>query len=178
MNKNIIQYIFPIILLLSLVLHASFLNGQDNLKLKEGMEAPDFTLQDYKGNSYKLSSFKEKSLIVIYFYPKAGTSGCTKQACDIRDDLKKFKDKKIVVIGISTDSKSDLKEFIRENNLQFPLLSDDKMIVASKYGVLRDNGKAKRITFIMDKKGIIAKILEVKDVSTHSKDVYKIASQL
>lgn len=92
--------------------------------------------------------------------------------------MKKFKDKKIVVVGISTDSKSDLKKFIRENNLPFPLLSDDKMIVTSKYGVLRDDGKAKRITFIVDKKGNIAKILEVKDVSTHSKDVYTIASKL
>jgi peroxiredoxin Q/BCP len=172
------KYIFPIILLLLVVLHSSFLNGQNNLKLKEGMEAPDFTLQDYKGNSYKLSSFKEKSPVVIYFYPKAGTSGCTKQACDIRDDFKKFKDKKIVVLGVSTDSKSDLKKFVRENNLRFPLLSDDKMIVTSKYGVLRDDGKAKRITFIVDKIGNIAKILEVKDVSTHSGDVYKIASQL
>lgn len=69
MKKDRIKYLFPIILFLSVVLHSSFSNGQDNLKLKEGMEAPDFTLQDYNGNSYKLSSFKEKSPVVIYFYP-------------------------------------------------------------------------------------------------------------
>lgn len=152
--------------------------AQTSTKLIEGMKAPDFTLQNYQGKSFKLSSFKEKSPVVIYFYPKAGTPGCTKQACGIRDDLNKFKDKNIIVLGISIDSKQNIKRFVHENNLNFPLLSDNKKIVAEKYGVLRDDGKAKRITFIINKEGKIEKIMEVTDVSTHSHDVFEIASKL
>ena len=152
--------------------------AQTATKLREGMKAPDFNLQNHQGKFFKLSSFKDKSPVVIYFYPKAGTPGCTKQACGIRDDLNKFKDKKIVVLGISIDSKKDIKRFVRENKLNFPLLSDNNKNVSTKYGVLRDDGKAKRVTFIIDRNGMIAKIIEVSDVSTHSKDVFEIASQL
>jgi len=153
-------------------------NAQTSMRLSEGMKAPNFSLQNYQGKIFKLSSFKGKSPVVIYFYPKAGTPGCTKQACGIRDDLKKFKDKNIVVLGISTDSKIEIKKFIRENKINFPLLSDHDKIVTAKYGVLRDDGKAKRFTFIIDRKGRIAKIIEVTDISKHSHDVFEIASQL
>lgn len=152
--------------------------AQTATKLHEGMKAPNFNLQNHQGKFFKLSSFKDKSPVVIYFYPKAGTPGCTKQACGIRDDLNKFKDKNIVVLGISIDSKKDIKRFVRENKLNFPLLSDNNKNVSTKYGVLRDDGKAKRVTFIIDRNGMIAKIMEVSDVSTHSKDVFEIASQL
>jgi len=152
--------------------------AQTSTKLSEGMKAPDFTLQNYQGKSFRLSSYKGKSPVVIYFYPKAGTSGCTKQACGIRDDLNKFKDKNIVVLGISIDPKQDIKKFVHENNLNFPLLSDNKKLVSEKYGVLREDGKAKRVTFIIDRKGKIEKIIEVTDVSIHSRDVFEIASKL
>jgi len=152
--------------------------AQTTMKLREGMKAPNFILQNHQSKFFKLSSFKGKSPVIIYFYPKAGTPGCTKQACGIRDDLNKFKDKNIVVLGISIDSKKDIKRFVRENNINFPLLSDNNKIVTAKYGVLRDDGKAKRVTFIVDKKGIIAKIIEVYDVSAHSPNVFEIASQL
>ena len=152
--------------------------AQTSTRLSEGMKAPDFSLQNYQGKSFKLSSFKGKSPVVIYFYPKAGTPGCTKQACGIRDDLNKFKNKNIVVLGISIDSKHEIKTFVRENNLNFPLLSDNKKIVTEKYGVLRDDGKAMRVTFIINREGKIAKIMEVTDVSTHSRDVFEIASKL
>ena len=152
--------------------------AQPSTKLSEGMKAPDFSLQNYQGKSFKLSSFKGKSPVVIYFYPKAGTPGCTKQACGIRDDLNKFKNKNIVVLGISIDSKHEIKTFVRENDFNFPLLSDNKKIVTEKYGVLRDDGKAMRVTFIINREGKIAKIMEVTDVSTHSRDVFEIASKL
>jgi peroxiredoxin Q/BCP len=152
--------------------------AQDVTKLREGMKAPNFNLQNYQGKFFKLSSFKDKSPVVIYFYTKAGTPGCTKQACGIRDDLNKFNDKNIVVLGISIDSKTDIKRFVRQNKLNFPILSDENKIVSTKYGVLRDDGKAKRVTFIVDRKGIIVRIIEVSDVSTHSQDVFEIASKL
>ena len=158
------------------IIGASF--AQTTMKLREGMKAPNFSLQNYQGKIFKLSSFKGKSPVVIYFYPKAGTPGCTKQACGIRDDLRKFKDKNIVVLGISTDPKIELKKFIRENKINFPLLSDHDKSITAKYGVLRDDGKAKRFTFIIDRKGRIAKIMEVTDISKHSLDIFEIASQL
>ncbi len=163
---------------ISLCFISAILFAQNDIKLKEGMKAPNFVLQNYQGKSLKLSSYIGKSPIVIYFYPKAGTPGCTKQACGVRDDMNKFKGKNIVVLGISVDSKSEIKKFVREHKLNFPLLSDNKKIVTGNYGALREDGKAKRVTFIIDRKGIIAKIIEVTDVSTHSKDVFEIASKL
>jgi peroxiredoxin Q/BCP len=167
------------IVILSMVL--SF-NSQSlpqlDLKLKEGMKAPNFILQNYNGKHFKLSSFKGKSVVVIYFYPKAGTPGCTKQACGIRDDHKNFVDNNIAVMGISVDSKKEIKKFVDEHNLNFPLLSDVNKTVSKKYGVLRDDGKSQRFTFIIDKNGMIAKIIEVKDVSSHAKEVFDIASKI
>ncbi len=147
-------------------------------ELKEGMKAPNFTLEDAFGNSYTLSNYAEKSPVVIYFYPKAGTAGCTKEACGIRDGLQSYKANGIKVFGISVDSVAAIDKFISDNHLDFPLLSDANKKVTSEYGVLGDNGKAKRFTFIIDKKGNIAKIIEVKNISTHADEVLEIASQL
>lgn len=169
--KNILIALFTI-----LFIYVSY--SQNSPKLHEGMMAPNFTLQNHQGKIYKLSSFKGKSPVIIYFYPKAGTPGCTKQACGIRDDWNRFKEKNIIVLGISTDSKNDIKKFARDNKLNFPLLSDQNRIVTAKYGVLRDDGKAKRVTFIIDKRGMIVRILEVTDISKHSQEVFEIASQL
>jgi thioredoxin-dependent peroxiredoxin len=172
------QNILKVNFLILMVFLFADLNAQVNLKIKEGIKAPNFTLQDSNGKSFKLSSFIGKSPVVVYFYPKAGTPGCTKQACGIRDDFGMFKGKNIIVLGISVDSKSDIKKFARKYDLNFPLLSDTNKVVVAKYGVLRDDGKAKRVTFIIDKKGMISKIIEVSNVSTHSKEVFEIASKL
>jgi len=158
-------------------------NRESSLKeeptvLKEGSEAPDFTLQDAFGKEHSLAEFKGKSPVVIYFYPRANTSGCTKQACGIRDDWSKFQKNNIMVFGISTDSKEEIKKFIDNNGLNFPLLSDETKEVSKKYGVLKDDGRDKRITFIVDKNGNIAKVMEVKDIESHSKDVFNTASKL
>lgn len=146
--------------------------------LKEGMTAPDFTLQDSNGDSYTLSSFRGKSPVVIYFYPKANTSGCTKQACGIRDNWSKFREKNIQVFGISVDDKEDISKFIENYNLNFPLLSDKDKSVSKSYGVLNKLGVSSRVTFIIDKNGAIASIIRDVDVSTHADDVFKIAEKL
>ncbi len=150
--------------------NAEYLNISDT--------APDFTLQDSEGNSFTLSSYRGISPVVIYFYPKAGTPGCTKQACGIRDNWSKFSENGVVVLGISVDSKEDIKEFIQENNLNFPLLSDEKKEVANAYGVLNNLGLANRITFIIDKKGKIADIIREVDVQKHAEQVFDIAMKL
>ena len=152
--------------------------AQTGMKLKTGDKAPDFTLQDAFGKSYKLSSYKGKSPVIVYFYPKAGTSGCTKEACGIRDDWSKFEQNNIPVLGISTDDKPAIKKFIDDYKLNFPLLSDANRKVSKEYGVVGMLGYDKRITFIVDKNSKIADIMEVKDIANHSKMVLERAMAL
>ena len=146
--------------------------------LKENDLAPNFTVEDANGMSYTLSDYRGKSPVVIYFYPKASTPGCTKQACGIRDEYEKFAENNIVVLGVSIDSKESLKEFMKEYSLNFPLLSDHDKKVAESYDVLNNVGLASRITFIIDKDGKIAKIIRDVDVDTHADEVFQIATRL
>lgn len=162
--------------ILSFALLQSCGGNAENLSV--GNPAPDFTLQDSDGNSYSLSRYKEKNPVIIYFYPKAGTPGCTKQACGIRDSFSKFIENEIVVLGISVDSKESIKDFINDNRLNFPLLSDENKEVSKAYGVLNNIGLDSRITFIVNKQGIIANILRDVDVETHADDVFDIAVKL
>jgi len=152
--------------------------AQTGLKLKAGDKAPDFTLRDAFGKSYNLSSYKGKAPVVVYFYPKANTPGCTKEACGIRDDWSKFTQNNIPVLGISTDDKSAIKKFIDDYKLNFPLLSDADKKVSKEYGVVGMLGFDKRVTFIVDKNSKIADVMEVKDIANHSKTVLEKAIAL
>jgi peroxiredoxin Q/BCP len=176
--KNQLIFLFSF----SFLLFVSFASAQsDSAKtheLKVGMAAPNFTLHDAFGHSYKLSSYKGKMPVVVYFYPKAGTSGCTKEACGIRDDWSSFKKDKVQVLGISVDQKDDIKKFVSDYKLNFPLLSDADKKVSKDYGVFNDKGYDNRITFIVDKKGKIAEIINVKDIDGHAAKVLEIASKL
>lgn len=150
--------------------------GKENLTI--GNKAPDFTLQDSNGNYYKLSDYIDKSPVIVYFYPKANTPGCTKEACGIRDNYSKFEKAGIQVFGISTDSKSAIKDFISDHNLNFVLLSDENKEVSKNYGVLNNSGKANRVTFIIDKNGNLFQILNDVNVDTHAEQVYEVAKKL
>ena len=152
--------------------------GGNTENLSVGSEAPNFTLQDSDDNSYTLSDFESKSPVVIYFYPKANTSGCTKQACGVRDDYAKFEESGIKIFGISVDSKESIKEFINDYQLNFPLLSDSDKKVAEAYGVLNNIGVASRVTFIVDKQGNLANIIRDVDVEQHSAQVFELAKKL
>ncbi len=173
--KIILKLFISLIILALLVFQAC---GGNANNLSVGNAAPDFSLQDAYGNNFALSDYRGISPVIIYFYPKANTPGCTKQACGIRDLFSKFKENKIVVVGISVDSKGSIKEFIADHNLNFPLLSDENKEVSKTYGVLNNIGLDSRITFIIDKNGNIASILRDVDVETHADDVYKIAFNL
>lgn len=168
------QFLF-IIIITAFIMQSCGGNAEN---LSVGDIAPDFTLKSASDEIYNLSDYKDKNLVVIYFYPKAGTPGCTKQACGIRDSWEQFKESDIVVLGISVDSKDALKSFIKDNNLNFPLLSDEKKEVSEAYGVLNNIGLDSRITFIVDKSGSIARIIRDVDVDTHADDVFKIAMSL
>ena len=145
--------------------------------LKEGSKAPDFKLEADDGKTYSLKDFKGKKL-VLYFYPKDDTSGCTKEACDFRDNIKRFKKKDTVVVGVSKDSiKSHLK-FRDKFDLNFPLLSDESTKMLEKYGVWKEKSMygrkymgVERTTFVIDEKGNIEKIYNKVKVPGHVEDV-------
>ena len=151
--------------------------GGNAENLIENDFAPDFTLSDAFGNYYTLSELRGNP-VVIYFYPKANTPGCTKQACGIRDSRDKFSDNNISVLGISVDSKASIDEFISEHNLNFPLLSDENKDVSRAYGVLNNLGMSSRITFIISRDGTIAKIMRDFDIDQHADEVFEFASKI
>ncbi len=129
--------------------------------LEVGIKAPDFTLSDQNGDTRKLSDYLGKK-VVLYFYPKAMTSGCTKQACGFGELSPSFTEKGAVVIGVSRDSSASLKKFEEKYNLPFTLLSDPDKSVHMLYDVWKEKknyGKVSmgvvRTTYLIDEKGII-----------------------
>lgn len=145
--------------------------------LKIGDMAPDFTLPSGEGKEVSLKDFRGKKL-VIYFYPKDDTPGCTKEACSFRDNLSRVKKKGAAIIGISSDSINSHKIFIDKYALTFPLLSDETKEVLKSYGVWKKKsfmGKQymgiERTTFIIDEKGKIIKIFHKVKVDGHVDEV-------
>jgi thioredoxin-dependent peroxiredoxin len=125
-------------------------------KLATGDKAPLFTLPDQSGEQVSLSDFIGKSSVVVYFYPKDETYGCTKEAACFRDNYEDFKDAGAEVIGISADDEASHRGFAANHNLPFILLSDKDKKVARLYGVNRTLGILPgRVTFIIDKQGVI-----------------------
>ena len=173
-------FLFPVLFLLAFCLSVNAKDKKTTKKaeLKVGMTAPNFTLQDVYGHSYTLSKYKGKVPVIVYFYPKAGTPGCTKEACGIRDDWGKFKKSKIQVFGISVDTKPEIRKFIKDYHLNFPLLSDANHKVSNEYGVFSNHGYDNRITFIVNKEGKIADIIHVMNIDKHAAEVYKLAKKL
>lgn len=150
--------------------------------LEVGKKAPDFSLPDGEGNKVKLSDFIGKK-VVLYFYPKDMTSGCTLEACDFRDAFTKFKKIKAVVLGVSIDSVASHKKFAEKYDLPFTLLSDEKKEAVEKFGVWKEKsmyGKkymgVERTTFIIDENGKIQNIFPKVKVAGHVKEVIEALS--
>ncbi|MGA1849109.1 MAG: peroxiredoxin [Thermoplasmatota archaeon] len=128
----------------------------DNLKLEEGKKAPDFTLKDHKGNDFRLYEHLREKPVVLYFYPKDGTTGCTAQACAFRDHYQDFMDEGAEVVGVSSDSEKRHTWFIDRHSLPFTLLSDADGGVRKLYGVPRTMGLLPgRVTYVIDMEGVI-----------------------
>ncbi|MFN0117990.1 MAG: peroxiredoxin [Elusimicrobiota bacterium] len=124
--------------------------------LKVGELAPDFSLPSQNGNVIRLSQFRERTCVVLYFYPKDNTYGCIAESCDFRDSYEIFKESKVEVIGISSDSPSSHRNFAEKYKLPFILLSDEKNEVRKLYRVPPTMGVIPgRVTFVIDKQGII-----------------------
>jgi len=138
-----------------------------------GAPAPAFKLQDQNNQWHELGDYKGR-WVVLFFYPKADTPGCTTEACEFRDNIFAFEDAGASVVGISLDDVKSQKDFAEKYHLPFPLLSDSRQAVAEAYGVLGSFGSivvAKRHTFLIAPDGTVAKHYEKVNPSTHSKQV-------
>jgi len=145
--------------------------------LKAGDAAPDFEILDDQGRSFKLSDLKGKN-VVLYFYPKADTPGCTKEACEFRDTAKQFARRNTAVVGVSPDQPTAQAKFKSKYDLTFPLLADAEHTVAEKYGVWQEkNNYGKkymgvvRTTFIIGPDGKIAHVFEKVKPEGHAEQV-------
>ena len=151
--------------------------GPSTRQLQIGQKAPAFALPNQDGKIMKLSDFKGKK-VVLYFYPKDDTPGCTKESCAFRDGLDEIHASGAVVLGISGDSVDSHKKFVKKFNLNFPLLSDEKKTVLQAYGVWKEKSLygrkfmgIERTTFIIDEQGKLDDIFQKVKVDGHLEEV-------
>ena len=149
------------------------------MKLKQGDRAPEFILSDQNGKKLKLSDFKGQ-WVLVYFYPRDNTPGCSKEACAFRDSFKEYEKIEAKVIGISTDSVESHGKFVKKYQLPFPLLADEDKKAVAQYGVWgmkkfigKEYMGTIRTSFLIDPKGNIAKIYEKVKPADHAKEVLK-----
>lgn len=139
------------------------------MPLSVGTTAPDFTAKDTHGNTVSLSDYKGKT-VILYFYPKDDTPGCTKEACSFRDAYADYQGKDIVVFGVSKDDEASHQAFTEKFNLPFPLLADVDGSIIKAYDV-DGGGYAKRVTYVIDGNGNIAKVYDSVKTDTHATDI-------
>lgn len=147
--------------------------------LAEGTKAPLFTLADQDGSNVSLSDFRGQK-VVLYFYPKDNTPGCTKEACSIRDNMPDFSRLNVKILGVSRDSGESHRKFIEKQNLNFTLLSDPEHKVMEEYGAWGEKtlyGKKSmgviRSTFVINEDGVIEKVYKKVNTATHGEDLKK-----
>lgn len=143
-----------------------------------GKAAPSFSLKNQNGEKVSLKDFKGEKIVVLYFYPKAMTPGCTVQACGLRDSKKKLTSNDIVVLGVSPDAPARLVKFIERDKLNFDLLSDEDHAIADKYGAWgpkkfmgKEYDGILRSTFIIGKDGKLKHVMGKVNTKTHHDDV-------
>lgn len=149
------------------------------MKLNVGSKAPDFKINDQDGKSVSLKDFKGKK-VVLYFYPKDMTPGCTAEACNLRDNYKMLQKKSYEILGVSTDSEKSHKKFIEKEKLPFRLLADTDKVIHNLYGTWVEKSMygrkymgTARITFIINESGVIEDIIEKVDTKDHTTQILK-----
>lgn len=147
--------------------------------LKKGDKAPNFSGLDQEGKKHTLADYEGKKL-VVFFYPKASTPGCTAEACDLRDNFERFKTNNYALLGVSADSAKAQAKFIEKYDLPFPLLADEDKSVIQAFGVWgpkkfmgKEYDGIHRTTFIIDEKGIIEEIIEKVKTKEHAAQILK-----
>jgi len=145
--------------------------------LKAGDKAPNFEALDQSGNIVKLSDYEGKKL-VLFFYPKASTPGCTMEACNLRDNYQTFLAQGYAILGVSADSAKRQQNFIDKNKLPFPLLADEDKKVISAFGVWgpkkfmgRDYDGIHRVTFVIDERGILDEVITKVKTKQHTEQI-------
>lgn len=139
------------------------------MALTVGTPAPAFTAKDTNGNTVSLSNFSGKT-VILYFYPKDDTPGCTKQACSFRDNYSAYQGKDIVVLGVSADDEVSHQQFTQKFSLPFPLLADTDRAIIQAYDV-DGGGYAKRVTYVINPQGVIANVYNSINTETHATDI-------
>ncbi len=139
------------------------------MPLSVGDTAPDFTVKDTNGNTVRLSDYAGKP-VVLYFYPKDDTPGCTKEACSFRDNYQQYLSKGITVFGVSMDSETSHQAFTEKFNLPFPLLADQDGALTQAYDV-DGGGYSKRVTYVIGGDGKITHVYTTVKTDTHATDI-------
>lgn len=147
--------------------------------LKIGEKAPDFKGIDQNGKEINLTDFKGKK-VVLFFYPKASTPGCTAEACDLQNNIQRFVNANYQVIGVSSDSQKRQLNFATKNNLEYPLIADEDKVIINAYGVWgpkkfmgREYDGIHRTTFIIDENGLIEDIISKVKTKEHTNQILK-----
>lgn len=143
------------------------------IKVKAGDLVPEIEGETFDGQKIKLSDFQGKSNVVLYFYPKDNTPGCTIEALDFTALLPEFEKLNTQIVAVSVDSLKSHQKFCAQHNLKIPLISDAKKTVSRKLGVLKPTGLAARTTFVIDKQGKIVKIYENVSATGHAQEILK-----
>lgn len=145
--------------------------------LKKGDKVPNFTSKDQDGNSVSLNDYKGKKL-VVFFYPKANTPGCTAEACDLRDHYKELQNQGYALLGVSADSEKSQKSFSEKFNFPFPLLADESKTVIDTFGVWgpkkfmgKEYDGIHRMTFIVDENGVVERVIDKVKTKEHAAQI-------
>jgi thioredoxin-dependent peroxiredoxin len=139
------------------------------MALTTGTSAPAFTAKDTQGNTVSLKDFAGKT-VILYFYPKDDTPGCTKEACSFRDNYTAYQGKNIVVLGVSADDEASHQQFTQKFSLPFPLLADTDHSIIHAYDV-DGGGYAKRVTYVISPQGSISHVYSSINTETHATDI-------
>lgn len=148
--------------------------------LKQGDKVPNFTVNDQDGNAVSLSDYKGKKLIV-FFYPKASTPGCTAEACNLRDNYKLLRDKGFELLGVSADSEKRQTNFKNKYEFPFPLLADEEKQVINAFGVWglkkfmgREYDGIHRKTFLVDENGVVEHVIDKVKTKDHAAQIFEL----
>lgn len=148
------------------------LTGLAAAEVKVGSPAPTFEAQDQHGATVRLADFKGKSMVVLYFYPKDDTPGCTAQACSLRDGFSAIQASGAVILGVSADTRESHKDFAEKFHLPFSILADPDKRIISMYDVKMPLlGLAKRVTFLIDRAGVVRHIITDTRTKDHDQQV-------
>ena len=163
------QILFSALLVTVLLGMAGVSSGAEPSALpKVGQKAPAFEGKDQDGKTWRLQDFAGKEPVLLYFYPKDDTPGCTKEACGLRDRMSDLKKDHVQVLGVSFDPADSHQKFITKYNLNFPLLADTDGKIADAYGVrMAGKNMARRVSFLIDKKGVIQHVTDSPSADTH-----------